>query len=164
MKTCRRGASRARELTSDNGLKSTGNSLPRGLRNNGNRIRYHAMSIPVQIAMMIVAALFEVGGDALIRRGITGGGIALIVVGFFVLGTYGVVVNLIGLDFSRLLGAYVGWFALVSVLFGRFVFGDRISINLWVGLALVLTGSLVIQTGSRAASPSLSEAARKVGR
>ena len=115
------------------------------------------MSMAVQVAMMIVAALFEVGGDALIRRGITGGGIALIVVGFVVLGTYGVVVNLIGLDFSKLLGAYVGWFALVSVLFGRFVFGDRTPISLWVGLVLVLAGSLVIQTGSRSVSSSVSK-------
>ena len=107
--------------------------------------------------MMIVAALFEVGGDALIRRGITGGGIALIVVGFVVLGTYGVLVNLIGLDFSKLLGAYVGWFAVVSVLFGRFVFGDRMTGSLWAGLALVLAGSLVIQTGSRSVPPSVSK-------
>ncbi len=109
--------------------------------------------------MMIVAALFEVGGDALIRRGITGGGIALVVIGFVVLGTYGVLVNLIGLDFSKLLGAYVGWFAIISVLFGRFVFGDRTPVSLWVGLALVLAGSLVIQTGPKSVSPSISKIA-----
>jgi small multidrug resistance family-3 protein len=122
------------------------------------------MSIAAQVLMMILAALFEVGGDALIRRGITGGGIALIAVGFVVLGTYGVVVNLIGLDFSRLLGAYVGWFAVVSVLFGRIVFGDRFTISMGVGLGLVLAGSLVIQTGSRFGALPVSEVAGKTVR
>ncbi len=104
--------------------------------------------VVVQVLLMIVAALFEVGGDALIRRGITGGGLVLVIIGFVVLGTYGVVVNQIGLDFSRLLGAYVGWFAIVSMLFGRFMFGDRLSTSTWLGLALVLLGSIVIQTGA----------------
>lgn len=99
---------------------------------------------------MLLAAIFEVAGDALIRRGITGGGLALIAIGFVVLGTYGVIVNLIGLDFSRLLGAYVGWFAVVSVLFGRLAFSERIPTTTWTGLALVLTGALVIHFGSRA--------------
>ena len=94
---------------------------------------------------MFAAAMFEVGGDALIRRGLNSRGMALIVAGFVVLGTYGILVNLVRLDFSRLLGAYVGWFALVSVAFGRFVFGDRVSSGTWIGLAIVLVGSLVIQ-------------------
>ena len=115
----------------------------------GASTKRECMSVAVQILLMVVAALFEVGGDALIRRGITGGGIALAVVGFVVLGTYGVVVNQIGLDFSRLLGAYVGWFAVVSVLFGRYIFGDRLSTSTVLGVALVLLGSTVIQLGSK---------------
>ena len=111
-----------------------------------------AIAMVVQVLMMILAALFEVAGDALIRRGITGGGIAFVVIGFVVLGTYGVVVNLIGLDFSRLLGAYVGWFAIVSMLFGRSFFGDRLTLTTYIGLVLVLSGSLVIQIGSRSAA------------
>lgn len=106
------------------------------------------MSTSLQLALMILAAMFEVGGDALIRRGLSAGGILLIAVGFFVLGTYGVLVNLVRLDFSRLLGAYVGWFAVVSVVFGRLVFGDRVPWTTWLGLALVLLGSTVIQLGA----------------
>ncbi len=119
------------------------------------------MSIVAQALVMILAAIFEVGGDALIRRGLTGGGISLIVLGFIVLGTYGVVVNLIGLDFSQLLGAYVGWFALVSMLLGRFVFGDRFTAPMWLGLALVLTGSLVIQMSPRRVPVSLNGSVAK---
>ena len=100
------------------------------------------------LGLMLVAAAFEVGGDALIRHGLTRGGLAYIVIGFVVLGSYGVVVNLVNLDFSRLLGSYVGWFALVSVVAGRLFFGGTSSPSLWVGLALVLGGSVVIQLGA----------------
>ena len=105
------------------------------------------MSTLLQLALMLLAAVFEVAGDALIRHGLHVGGTLLILGGCVVLGTYGILVNLAGLDFSRLLGAYVGWFALVSIAFGRVVFGERIPASTWVGLALVLAGSLVIQLG-----------------
>ncbi len=103
------------------------------------------MSSIVQFLMMLLAAICEVGGDALIRRGLTGSGWLLVVLGFLVLGTYGVVVNLVGLDFGRLLGAYVGWFALVAVASGRLFFGDRITPPMWLGLGLLSAGSLVMQ-------------------
>ncbi len=102
-----------------------------------------------QLAVLVAAAALEVGGDALIRKGLRGGGLALIVLGFGVLGSYGIVVNLLELDFSRLLGVYVGVFALVSVLAGRFVFGDAVPNATWIGLAVVLAGSLIIQLGPR---------------
>ena len=105
------------------------------------------MSSLLNLTLMAIAALFEVGGDALIRRGLTTRGAVWVAVGCLVLGSYGVVVNLVALDFSRLLGAYVGWFAVASILFGRFVFGDRVAPTTWLGLALVLLGSLVIQFG-----------------
>lgn len=96
---------------------------------------------------MLVAAAFEVGGDALIRKGLRGAGPLLIVVGFAVLGTYGIVVNLLDLDFSRLLGAYVGFFAVVSVCAGRFLFKDAIPLSTWLGLVVILIGSLIIHVG-----------------
>ena len=100
--------------------------------------------------ILLAAAALEVLGDALIRKGLRGSGALLVAAGFVVLGTYGVVVNLLPLDFSRLLGAYVGFFAIVSVLCGRFVFGDRVPIATWIGLAVVLAGSVVIQLGNAA--------------
>jgi small multidrug resistance family-3 protein len=98
-------------------------------------------------AVFVAAAALEVGGDALIRKGMRGGGMALVALGIATLGSYGVVVNLLDLDFSRLLGAYVGVFAVVSVLAGRLLFGDAVPSSTWVGLAIVLAGSLVIQLG-----------------
>jgi multidrug transporter EmrE-like cation transporter len=98
--------------------------------------------------IFVVAALLEVGGDAAIRRGLRGGGILFIVAGFVVLGCYGLVVNSAkSLDFSKLLGIYVAFFALVSILCGRYVFRESISVSTWIGLALIIVGGLVIQFG-----------------
>ena len=103
------------------------------------------MNRGIQVAVLVLAALFEVGGDALIRAGLRGRGYLMIALGFAVLGSYGLVLNQIAIDFSKLLGAYVGLFALVSVLFGRFLFNEAIPIGTWLGLGIVLVGSAVIQ-------------------
>jgi drug/metabolite transporter superfamily protein YnfA len=57
------------------------------------------------------------------------------------------VLNQIAIDFSKLLGAYVGLFAAVSVLFGRFVFAETVPLSTWIGLSVVLLGSAIIQWG-----------------
>jgi small multidrug resistance family-3 protein len=98
-------------------------------------------------AVFIGAAVLEVVGDALIRKGMRGGGLVLAGLGLVLLGTYGVLVNLLDIDFSRLLGAYVGVFAIVSVLAGRLVFRDQIPASTWAGLAVILGGSLMIHFG-----------------
>jgi drug/metabolite transporter superfamily protein YnfA len=102
------------------------------------------------LLIMIVAAAFEVGGDALIRKGLRSAGPVLVAIGFVVLGMYGIIVNKLDLDFSRLLGAYVGFFAIVSVCTGRFVFNDVVPSSTWLGLAVILAGSMIIHFGSQA--------------
>ena len=103
----------------------------------------------VPVAVFAAAAVLEVAGDALIRAGLRGRGVAFVAAGFAVLGSYGIVVNLLNVDFSRLLGAYVGIFAVVSVLVGRFYFGDQVPVSTWLGLLVVLGGSLIIHFGAR---------------
>jgi drug/metabolite transporter superfamily protein YnfA len=95
------------------------------------------------------AAILEVGGDAIVRKGLRGSSLAIVLVGAAVLGGYGVVVNIVKWDFSRLLGVYVAVFAVVSVLFGRFVFRESIPGATWLGLAIIVLGGMVIQFGSR---------------
>jgi small multidrug resistance family-3 protein len=97
--------------------------------------------------VLVIAAVLEVAGDAVIRKGLRGSGALLIALGFVVLGSYGVVVNLLNLDFSRLLGAYVGVFAVTSIVFGKIAFGDKVAPSTWIGLGVVLLGSLIIQYG-----------------
>jgi small multidrug resistance family-3 protein len=65
------------------------------------------------------------------------------------LAIYGLVVNLVRWDFSRLLGAYVAVFALASVLAGRFWFREAVPPSTWIGLGMILLGGLVIQVGAR---------------
>lgn len=102
-------------------------------------------NVPLRLTILVLAAVFEVGGDALIRAGMRGNVIWLIALGFGVLGGYGVVLNQIPIDFSKLLGVYVGLFALVSVLFGKFLFHELIPTGTWLGLGVVLLGSAIIQ-------------------
>ena len=97
--------------------------------------------------VFIAAAVLEVGGDAVIRKGLRGSGLLIILIGLVMLGCYGVVVNTVRWDFSRLLGVYVAVFALVSVLFGRFVFRENVPAATWVGLCVIMCGGLIIQFG-----------------
>ena len=99
--------------------------------------------------IFVVAALLEVGGDAAIRRGLRGGGLLFIMTGFVVLGCYGLVVNSAkSWDFSKLLGVYVAFFALVGILCGRYIFKESIPASTWIGLSLIVIGGLVIQFGN----------------
>ncbi len=97
--------------------------------------------------IFIAAAILEVAGDAVIRRGLRGSVVWFILLGFLMLGCYGVVVNTVKWDFSRLLGVYVAVFAVVSVLAGRFVFKEAIPVSTWLGLAIIVVGGAVIQAG-----------------
>lgn len=101
--------------------------------------------------VFIAAAVLEVGGDAVIRKGLHGSLVGFIVSGFLMLGCYGVVVNTVKWDFSRLLGVYVAVFAVVSVLAGRFVFKETIPGSTWLGLAIIVAGGTVIQMGAEVA-------------
>ncbi len=98
--------------------------------------------------MFLAAALLEVGGDALIWKGLRCSGVSLVVAGFLVLGCYGLTVNMVRWDLSRLLGVYVAVFAVVSVLCGRLAFGDHVPPSTWIGLAVIVIGGLIIQFGS----------------
>ncbi len=102
---------------------------------------------PFAWVVFIAAATLEVAGDAVIRKGLRGSILWFILLGFLMLGCYGVVVNTVKWDFSRLLGVYVAVFAVVSVLAGRLVFRETIPVSTWLGLAIIVAGGAVIQTG-----------------
>ncbi len=99
--------------------------------------------------IFISAAILEVGGDAVVRKGLRGSGLVLIMTGFAMLGCYGVVVNMVKWDFSKLLGVYVAVFAVISIVFGRFVFKESIPVATWMGLAVIICGGMIIQFGGR---------------
>jgi len=97
--------------------------------------------------VFIAAAILEVSGDAVVRKGLRASGHILIMIGFAMLGCYGVVVNMVKWDFSKLLGVYVAIFALISVLFGRFVFKEDVPAATWIGLLVIISGGMIIQFG-----------------
>jgi small multidrug resistance family-3 protein len=99
--------------------------------------------------IFIGAALLEVTGDAVIRKGLHGLGLFIIILGFVMLGCYGIVVNMVNWDFSKMLGVYVSIFALISILFGRFVFNENIPASTWIGLIVIICGGLIIQFGGK---------------
>jgi len=97
--------------------------------------------------VFVGSALLEVGGDAVVRKGLHGANVIIILAGGIMLASYGLLVNTVRWDFSRLLGVYVAIFAMVSVMFGRFVFGESVPNSTWLGLGIIVTGGLVIQFG-----------------
>jgi drug/metabolite transporter superfamily protein YnfA len=100
------------------------------------------------LLVLVTAAVLEVGGDAIIRRGLRGGGVLTTAAGCLALAAYGLTVNLLKQDFARTLGTYVGVFALASVLAGRVLFGDRIGGTVWLGVGFILVGCVIIQYGT----------------
>ena len=104
---------------------------------------------PIAWLIIVAAAILEVGGDATIRKGLTASNFAFIAGGFLMLGCYGLVVNLVKWDFSRLLGVYVAIFAVVSILWGRFILEENIPPSTWLGLAVIVVGGLIIQSGHK---------------
>ena len=99
--------------------------------------------------ILIAAALLEVGGDAVVRSGLRGSHPLIVALGCLLLAAYGVMVNLVRWDFSRLLGVYVAVFAVVSVCWGRFVFRENVPAMVWLGLGLIVAGGLLIQSGTK---------------
>jgi drug/metabolite transporter superfamily protein YnfA len=99
--------------------------------------------------IFVGAAVLEVGGDAVVRKGLRGSGLIIIMLGFAMLGCYGVVVNMVKWDFSKMLGVYVAIFALISILFGRFVFKETIPTATWIGLCVIICGGMIIQFGNQ---------------
>jgi drug/metabolite transporter superfamily protein YnfA len=99
--------------------------------------------------IFIVAALLEISGDAVIRKGLRNSGFLLIILGFIILSSYGLVVNVVKWDFSKLIGVYVAVFATISILIGRIVFKETIPNSTWVGLIFIIIGGLIIQFGQK---------------
>jgi drug/metabolite transporter superfamily protein YnfA len=95
------------------------------------------------LAILILAALLEVGGDALIRIGLRGPAWWL-AAGGMVLFAYGVLVNQSGVDFNRLMGIYIAIFFVVSQAISLILFKQVPDDRLLLGGGFIVTGGLVI--------------------
>jgi multidrug transporter EmrE-like cation transporter len=98
--------------------------------------------------LLVVAAILEVGGDALMRYGLRSSALTSRVIGFglsaVVLFAYGVFVNLPKWNFGRLLGVYIAIFFVVSQIVSLTVFRERLRAPTLVGGLLIVAGGLVL--------------------
>ena len=94
--------------------------------------------------LLVIAAALEVGGDALIRSGLKGGGGLLMALGAVALVSYGFMVNLTSLDFSRLMGQYIAIFFVVAQLTAVLFFREKLQLPVLVGGAMVVGGGLTM--------------------
>ena len=100
------------------------------------------------IAILLVAAILEAGGDALMRAGLqTNLGwkrASFFSIAALVLFAYGWTVNVPPWDFGKLIGIYIVFFFLVAQLISWLVFKQTPSITLVIGGLLIVAGGIVI--------------------
>jgi hypothetical protein len=106
------------------------------------------MNTAVAFLILLLAAILEAGGDALVRTGLHGQTLVLrggfFVAGAAVLFAYGVVVNSPHWDFGKLLGVYVTLFFVVAQAINLVFFGMRPDASILVGGAMVVGGGMVM--------------------
>jgi hypothetical protein len=104
----------------------------------------HERFIMRELAFLIIAALLEVGGDALVRWGLKGGRILGFILGAVALFTYAVFVNTPKWDFGRLLGIYIAIFFVVSQFVSIVVFGETLRFPTLIAGVLIISGGVVL--------------------
>ncbi len=95
------------------------------------------------LAVLVLAAVLEVGGDALVRIGLHNYGYPL-AAGAFALFAYGVLVNQGGFDFNRLMGNYIAVFFVVSQTISLILFKQLPDDRIILGGGFIVTGGLLI--------------------
>jgi len=91
----------------------------------------------------VLAAALEVGGDALVRIGLRGPG-GWMAAGAIALFAYGVLVNLGGVDFNRLMGIYIAVFFVVSQVISFILFKQIPDDRILFGGGFIVAGGLLI--------------------
>lgn len=106
------------------------------------------MSNAAALLVLVVAALLEAGGDAVVRLGLHASAGALraglILLGGMVLLGYGVVVNAPPWNFGRLLGVYVTLFFVAAQAINLVVFHVSPGLPILLGGALIVSGGLLM--------------------
>jgi drug/metabolite transporter superfamily protein YnfA len=106
------------------------------------------MNRNLAILVLVLAALLEASGDAIMRAGLHATGIltrvALFLVAALVLSAYGCTVNAPPWDFGKLLGLYVVFFFIAAQLISWFAFRQAPSLTVMVGGLFIIAGGIVI--------------------
>lgn len=105
------------------------------------------MNLFFSLSMLLLAALLEAGGDALIRAGLHASPLRralLFGAGAIVLFSYGYAVNAPPWQFGRLLGIYVVFFFVVAQLIAWLAFQQRLTAGVLIGGAFILAGGVIM--------------------
>lgn len=106
------------------------------------------MTVAGTAALVVLAALLEAAGDAIVRFGLLRGGgtarAALFAAGAAVLLGYALLVNRVPGGFGRALGLYAAVFLLVAQAMDWAAFGGRPAPGVLAGGVLVLLGGAVM--------------------
>ena len=95
------------------------------------------------LSVLVVAAVLEISGDALVRRGLESRA-WMFAMGAASLVIYGVVVNKSALDFGRLMGVYIAVFFVVSQIVTMIIYRELPTPRTIVGGTLIIAGGLTI--------------------
>ena len=110
------------------------------------------MSHATTIFVLLLAAILEAGGDALVRGGLRTSALpirlAFFGLGGVVLFAYGYVVNWPAWDFGRLLGVYIVFFFVVAQLIAWLVFSQPPGRGVLLGGAFVVAGGVIMSLWS----------------
>jgi drug/metabolite transporter (DMT)-like permease len=104
------------------------------------------------ILLLMLAAMLEAGGDALMRTALHNNSfpyqMMLFAVAALVLFAYGYTVNAPPWDFGKLLGLYVVFFFLFAQLISWLLFRQTPSLAVLAGGLLIVAGGIVIALGA----------------
>jgi drug/metabolite transporter superfamily protein YnfA len=95
------------------------------------------------LGVLIAAAVLEIGGDALVRRGLESRA-WMFALGAASLVIYGVVVNRGGLDFGRLMGVYIAVFFVISQIVTMIIYRELPAPRTIVSGTFIVVGGLTI--------------------
>jgi drug/metabolite transporter superfamily protein YnfA len=106
------------------------------------------MSRTTILLTLLVAAILEAGGDAIIRSGMHAHDpwrrASLFGVGIVVLFLYGWTVNSPPWDFGKLLGLYVVFFFVIAQLISWIIFKQAPSAMVLLGGTLIIAGGVIV--------------------
>ena len=109
------------------------------------------MRYSVVLVLLLISALLEAGGDALMRSGMYSATAwqraALMPAGALTLTLYGYTVNAPPWDFGRLLGTYIAFFFIIVQLIAWVGFGQKPTLSLVVGGTLIVAGGYIVSRG-----------------